>query len=753
MLKKMKHPFFRKLVRECLNEWVDHQKSIVKWDDLSRSVKNDITENIYSNNNYVKNAYWSPESLRDNIDDALTQPMFEVGQGDVDELYNQLTQIGWGIYEKNVGFLMKVIKSGKSLDPVILNNNKFFDGGHRLTAYKRLRKKTIPTIDIGFLLDFDWESWDNGGKQFLDKGIMDESSYTNTHDDSFWGDIGCGILPIAKKTGKILVALRGKYVNEPNTWGVIGGAVDDVDEDIKKTAKREFHEETQYKGDIQLIPAYVLETPNKTFKYHNFIGIIPDEFNPTTDWETERFEWVCYDELISLSKKHFGLTNLLKDKKSLEIIKKYSSNSCLNESSEKRILKETLLPEEYHATHLPNIIDILKTNTINLSAAFVSIADNKGGKPFFLSLSRTKSPKLSYGQKYVYGQNHHTGFGRIVFDGRKLNNNFKSIPVDYWQDSGKGSSFEYEDRIITDKPYIKNIRNYILGIEIMTAYREHEVEYISKIMDLGKQHNIPIYVYDNINNMVKKTNTVNHKIKVDTEKNNEPRESTRDINYEVFVSILLYDYDKYLKPLNGYDVLMGDINEFVSRHNISMNKNVTNYRIHEIMRAMSHYSYENYLSELSNNILQFFKSGSHGPFREHVQLLLKDMKFYGTKTLSDYFKVKIEGRKPASEKKDYINSFKIKRLIGDTYKDVGHEKLDSTIRFNVTTYKYGGVFDSNDFNEYITQRNTGGTLNDFLNYLLNKYTFKKTTSIIDDAGYDNTTNTSYYKLEKTGRNV
>ena len=84
---------------------------------------------------------------------------------------------------------------------------------------------------------------------------------------------------------------------------------------------------------------------------------------------------------------------------------------------------ETLLPEEYHYTW--NIYDIIKNNQINLSSGLGGNADQIGTKFFFLSLSRTGSFKLGY-------KKNQTSIGRIVFDGNKLNHDFKSIPVDYW---------------------------------------------------------------------------------------------------------------------------------------------------------------------------------------------------------------------------------------------------------------------------------------------------------------------------------
>ena len=137
-----------------------------QWKELPLSVKNDITENLRDNIQYLQTNYWNSEALRDMIDDVIKQPKFKIEYKNVDNLYNELTQIGWGISEKNVKELINVLNNGKELEPIILNNGKFFDGGHRLTAYKRLRKEIIPTIDIGFMLNFDWKKWDNGEVDF-----------------------------------------------------------------------------------------------------------------------------------------------------------------------------------------------------------------------------------------------------------------------------------------------------------------------------------------------------------------------------------------------------------------------------------------------------------------------------------------------------------------------------------------------------------------------------------------------------------
>jgi hypothetical protein len=107
-------------------------------------------------------------SLKDSINDLITehQPKFRVEYKNTNNLYNQLTQIGWGISEKNIGRLISILRNGNELEPIILNGGKFFDGGHRLTAYNILKIEQIPTIDIGFMLNFDYEKWEEGEIDF-----------------------------------------------------------------------------------------------------------------------------------------------------------------------------------------------------------------------------------------------------------------------------------------------------------------------------------------------------------------------------------------------------------------------------------------------------------------------------------------------------------------------------------------------------------------------------------------------------------
>lgn len=149
-----------------------------------------------------------------------------------------------------------------------------------------------------------------------------ENQYQNNKFSEFYGKVGSGVLIISKKTGRILITLRSRKVNEPNRWSVIGGKLDDGENDPKQAAIREMQEEIGYYGQFELIPAYIFHTPDKSFEYHNFICLVEDEFKPHLNYESSEAKWVTLSELEDISPKHFGLVELLKH--SLGIIKKYT---------------------------------------------------------------------------------------------------------------------------------------------------------------------------------------------------------------------------------------------------------------------------------------------------------------------------------------------------------------------------------------------------------------------------------------------
>lgn len=148
----------------------------------------------------------------------------------------------------------------------------------------------------------------------------------------FWGKQGAGAIILAKSTGRILLPYRSSRVEQPNTWGVWGGAIDQG-EDPKEAVKRELHEEVGYDGlDIELIPLYIFSDEKSGFKYHNFLAIVADEFRPELNWETDNFKWVIFGEWPQ--PLHFGLKALIQHSGNniQKIIEKNKDGQKLTES-------------------------------------------------------------------------------------------------------------------------------------------------------------------------------------------------------------------------------------------------------------------------------------------------------------------------------------------------------------------------------------------------------------------------------------
>lgn len=136
----------------------------------------------------------------------------------------------------------------------------------------------------------------------------------------FWGRQGAGCIFLALDTGRLCIAHRSWKVEQPDTWGTWGGAIDSF-ESPETAVRREVREESGYNGKLNLVPLYVFSHPSG-FKYYNYLAVIQTEFTPEMDWETQGFTWCYLDNLPS--PLHQGLVSLLSDAASLKIIKQYS---------------------------------------------------------------------------------------------------------------------------------------------------------------------------------------------------------------------------------------------------------------------------------------------------------------------------------------------------------------------------------------------------------------------------------------------
>jgi len=141
----------------------------------------------------------------------------------------------------------------------------------------------------------------------------------------FWGKQGAGAIILSASTGRLLLPYRSMDVEQPHTWGVWGGAIDE-DESPMEGATREVNEEMGKVNFIKKYPMYVFTSGS--FRYSNFLFVAEDEFKPIatqgSGWETESYMWVDYGDWPE--PLHFGLEALIKNSGSeiQAIIKKYA---------------------------------------------------------------------------------------------------------------------------------------------------------------------------------------------------------------------------------------------------------------------------------------------------------------------------------------------------------------------------------------------------------------------------------------------
>lgn len=149
---------------------------------------------------------------------------------------------------------------------------------------------------------------------------QDEIHKSAMEETGFWGEEGAGCIIMAKSSGRILLGLRSKDVQEPHTWGGWGGAIDQG-LTAEQAVRKEVSQETEYRGNLDLHPLYVFNAPGGDFRYSNYLALIDEEFTPRLDWETDEAEWFEFGDWPK--PLHFGLKALFNDTKSMQTIQQH----------------------------------------------------------------------------------------------------------------------------------------------------------------------------------------------------------------------------------------------------------------------------------------------------------------------------------------------------------------------------------------------------------------------------------------------
>ena len=100
----------------------------------------------------------------------------------------------------------------------------------------------------------------------------------------------CGALLLANDTKRLMFLLRDNDTHS-NTWGLVGGKVEDT-ETVMQALSREIFEEIGYDLVInKTIPLELFRSDDGNFEYHTFICIIDKEFIPNLSNEHKGYCW------------------------------------------------------------------------------------------------------------------------------------------------------------------------------------------------------------------------------------------------------------------------------------------------------------------------------------------------------------------------------------------------------------------------------------------------------------------------------
>lgn len=167
---------------------------------------------------------------------------------------------------------------------------------------------------------------------------------------------------------------------------------------------------------------------------------------------------------------------------------------------EQDLLTETHLQDLYHATGESALLQILQDDTIKLTFAGGTAADEhyNRGYPYYLSTMRAKYGNFARGFSGPFGDDIPGHYDVIIhLDGDAIKNGgFKTLSMDYWG-AGPGRS-EQEERIVSDKPEMKPLSKFIKDIHVyIRKDLEHPytIDRIHQASKLAPQRNIKIYFY------------------------------------------------------------------------------------------------------------------------------------------------------------------------------------------------------------------------------------------------------------------
>lgn len=141
------------------------------------------------------------------------------------------------------------------------------DEPSRRALYARMAKRLLPAWSI--VQD------DKSFRLVAPKAVNEDQSQPQS--------AGCVIL--AEDTGRWCFQQRSDSVDDPGVWAAWGGGVE-PGETLEQAVRRELEEEGGYTGSMTLEPLH------KNSRYATFVARVPEEFEPSINYESKDWCWV-----------------------------------------------------------------------------------------------------------------------------------------------------------------------------------------------------------------------------------------------------------------------------------------------------------------------------------------------------------------------------------------------------------------------------------------------------------------------------
>jgi len=160
---------------------------------------------------------------------------------------------------------------------------------------------------------------------------------TFKHRENPWGNAGAGVLFTCEEDNTMLLFLRSRNVEEPNTWGIVGGSISgeyfttlpipehqQLPINSPRFAEGALEEIEEECGtlppniSVERLNKSFIDFVNQGFRYRDFIYDMTlaekREFteNIELNWENDSFQWFTLDQLESLD-LHFGMEFILEN--------------------------------------------------------------------------------------------------------------------------------------------------------------------------------------------------------------------------------------------------------------------------------------------------------------------------------------------------------------------------------------------------------------------------------------------------------